>query len=194
MNRNRHIISEHQEFFAKNDSSKAINRISIIMNSIRIQSKAIESVKKSNCKFTLHVKRRMTLKSDIRCFIIDDTNLTKTGFKIGKMGKVFSHTQMKPILGFKAMFLYFTDGVSQFLLNFSLHGEEGKRSNCPQGFFPKQAEFRCCMEHSNDEQIAGRSAEYLILKIKTTISMFKRSIMESVHFNYLLVDSWFTFS
>ena len=166
MNKNRYIIGELQEFFAKNDSSKAINSISTIMNSIRIQSKVIGSVKNPNCKFTClqvlqllvlfpffsiknaanysssalgkmfvchkdmfyrfmndgninwrriiysvfrqvysRVKRRTTLKSDIRCVIIDDTDLPKTGFKTEKIGKVFSHTQMKPILGFKAMFL-----------------------------------------------------------------------------------------
>lgn len=149
------------------------------MNSIRIQSKVIGSVKNPNCKFTClqvlqllvlfpffsiknaanysssalgrmfvchkdmfyrfmndgnvnwrriicsvfrqlysRVKRRTALKSDIRCVIIDDTDLPKTGFKTEKIGKVFSHTQMKPILGFKAMFLCFTDGVSQFLLDF----------------------------------------------------------------------------
>lgn len=189
MNKNRYIIGELQEFFAKNDSSKAINSISTIMNSIRIQSKVIGSVKNPNCKFTClqvlqllvlfpffsiknaanysssalgkmfvchkdmfyrfmndgninwrriiysvfrqvysRVKRRTTLKSDIRCVIIDDTDLPKTGFKTEKIGKVFSHTQMKPILGFKAMFLCFTDGVSQFLLDFSLHGEEGNEA------------------------------------------------------------------
>jgi len=37
MNKNRHIIGELQEFFANNDASKAINSISTIMNSIRIQ-------------------------------------------------------------------------------------------------------------------------------------------------------------
>ena len=136
MNKNRYIIGELQEFFAKNDSSKAINSISTIMNSIRIQSKVIGSVKNPNCKFTClqvlqllvlfpffsiknaanysssalgkmfvchkdmfyrfmndgninwrriiysvfrqvysRVKRRTTLKSDIRCVIIDDTDL-----------------------------------------------------------------------------------------------------------------------
>ena len=52
MNKYRHIIGELQEFFASNDSSKAINSISTIMNSIRIQSKIIGSVKNPNCKFT----------------------------------------------------------------------------------------------------------------------------------------------
>ena len=52
MNKNRHIIGELQEFFANKDSSKAINSISTIMNSLRIQSKVIGSVKNPNCKFT----------------------------------------------------------------------------------------------------------------------------------------------
>ena len=57
MNKNRYIIGELQEFFAKNDSSKAINSISTIMNSIRIQSKVIGSVKNPNCKFTVSIRR-----------------------------------------------------------------------------------------------------------------------------------------
>lgn len=101
---------------------------------------------------------------------------------------------MKPILGFKAMFLCFTDGVSQFLLDFSLHGEEGKRSDKPQGLSKKQTEARYCKEHSEDERIVRRSAEYFASKIETAISMLKRSIIEGVRFDYLLVDSWFTCS
>lgn len=83
MNKNRHIIRELQEFFANNDSSKAINSISTIMNSIRIQSKVIGSV-----------------------------------------------------------------NMSQFLLDFSLHGEEGKRSDKPQGLSKKQAEARYRKEYT----------------------------------------------
>lgn len=253
MNKNRHIICELQEFFANNDASKAINSISTIMNSLRIQSKVIGLVKNPNCKFTClqvlqllllfpffsiknaanyssstlgkvfachkdmfyrfmnngkinwrriiysvfrqlysRVSRKTTLKSDIKCVIIDDTDLPKTGFKTEKIGKVFSHTQMKPILGFKAMFLCFTDGVSQFLLDFSLHGEEGKRSDKPQGLSKKQAQARYSKKHSDDECITKRSTEYLSSKIETAISMLKRSIIEGVRFDYLLVDSWFT--
>lgn len=253
MNKNRHIIGELQEFFANNDASKAINSISTIMNSIRIQSKVIGSEKNPNCKFTClqvlqllvlfpffsvknaanystsalgklfacdkdifyrfmnngnvnwqriiysafrqlysRVSRKTTVKSDVKCVIIDDTDLPKTGFKTEKIGKVFSHTQMKSILGFKAMFLCFTDGVPQFLLDFSLHGEAGKRSDKPQGLSKKQADSRYVKEHSEDERISKRSAEYLASKIETAISMLKRSIVEGIRFDYLLVDSWFT--
>ena len=250
MNKNRHIIGELQEFFANNDASKAINSISTIMNSIRIQSKVIGSVKNPNCKFTClqvlqllvlfpffsvknaanysssalsklfachkdmfyrfmndgnvnwrriiysvfrqlysRVSRKTTSKSDVKCVIIDDTDLPKTGFKTEKIGKVFSHTQMKPILGFKAMFLCFTDGVSQSILDFSLHGEEGKRSDKPQGLSQKQANSRYTKERSEDDRIAKRSAEYLASKIETAISMLKRSIIEGVRFDYLLVGT-----
>ena len=62
MNKNRHIIGELQEFFANNDSSKAINSISTIMNSIRIQGKVIGSVKNPNCRFTcLQVQQLLVL-------------------------------------------------------------------------------------------------------------------------------------
>lgn len=140
------------------------------------------------------VRNRTALKSDIRCVIIDDTDLPKTGFKTEKIGKVFSYTQMKPILGFKAMFLCFTDGVFQFLLDFSLHREEGKWSDKPQSLSKRQKDARYSKEHSEDERIAKRSAEYFTSQIATVICMFKRSIIEGVRFDYLLVDSWFTCS
>lgn len=93
------------------------------------------------------VSRKTRVKSCVRCAIIDDTDLPKTGFKTERIGKVSSHTQMKPILGFKAMFLCLTDGVSQFLLDFSLHGEKGKQSDKPQGLSKKQAESCYTKEH-----------------------------------------------
>lgn len=69
-----------------------------------------------------------------------------------------------------------TDGISQSILDFSLHGEEGKRSDKPQGLSKKQANSRYTKERSEDERIAKRSSEYLASKIETAISMLKRSI------------------
>ena len=51
--------------------------------------------------------------------------------------------------------------------------------------------MRYAKERSEDERIAKRSSEYLASKIEP-ISMLKRSIIEGVRFDYLLVDSWFT--
>lgn len=99
---------------------------------------------------------------------------------------------MNTILGFKAMFLCFADVVYQFLLAFSLHREEGKRSDIPQGLSKKQAEGRYRKEHLDDVRIAIRTAECLANKIEIVIGILKRSIIEGVRFDYLLVDSWFT--
>ena len=93
------------------------------------------------------------------------------------------------------MSLCFTDGVSLFLLDISLHGEEGKRSDKPQGLSSKkQTEDRYCKGYSEDEHIVRSNAEYFASNIETAISMFKRSIIEGLRFDYLLVDSWFTCS
>ncbi len=59
------------------------------------------------------------------CLIIDDTDAPKSGRKCELIGKVFSHIEHKTILGYKCLTLLYTDGLSQLMLDFSLHGEEG---------------------------------------------------------------------
>lgn len=58
------------------------------------------------------VNSNITSKSNVKCAIIYDTDFPNIGLKTEKNGKVFYHSQMKPILGFKAMFLCFTDVYS----------------------------------------------------------------------------------
>ncbi len=63
------------------------------------------------------ISRRADAKGNTRCVILDDTDLPKRGKKAEGLGKVFPHTAMKCILGFKAMFLcYYTDGKTQLPL------------------------------------------------------------------------------
>ncbi len=61
------------------------------------------------------------------CLIVDDSDLPKTGKKIDRIGRIFSHVNHSSILGFKALFLCRTDCKTQTVLYFSLHGEEGSR-------------------------------------------------------------------
>ena len=74
------------------------------------------------------ISRRADAKDAVRCLIIDDTDLPKRGMKAESLGKVFSHTAMKSILGFKAMFLCYTDGKTQFMLDSTIQAEPGKRT------------------------------------------------------------------
>ena len=73
------------------------------------------------------IKVRSDLKTSTSCLIIDDTDLPKTGFRTEMIGRIYSHVHHKSILGFKGLFMCHTDGKTQMMLNFSLHGEEGKR-------------------------------------------------------------------
>ena len=52
MNKNRQIISELKDFFKHNDSSKAVNAVSNVMDKLVIQAKTVGPVKNPNCKFT----------------------------------------------------------------------------------------------------------------------------------------------
>ena len=65
------------------------------------------------------------------CLIIDDSDLPKTGTKIEKMGRIYSHVTHSTRIGFKGLFLCRTDGKTQTVLDFSLHGEEGSRPEKP---------------------------------------------------------------
>ena len=72
------------------------------------------------------------------CLIIDDTDAPKSGRKSELIGKVFSHLEHKSILGYKCLTLLLSDGMSQLFLDFSLHGEEGRKPDKKQGLTDRQ--------------------------------------------------------
>ena len=63
------------------------------------------------------------------CLIVDDTDLIKRGFHIEMIGKVFSHVTHTFNLGFKMLALCFDDGKQLLNVDFSLHGEKGRKKN-----------------------------------------------------------------
>jgi len=126
------------------------------------------------------------------CLIIDDTDLPKTGNKIEKIGRIFSHVTHSSLLGFKALFLCRTDGKTQTVLDFSLHGEEGRRPEKPFGMTKKQREEQYSKEREDGQAVHKRIGEYTQNKIEKAIEMVKNAIAEGIRFDYLLADSWFT--
>ena len=252
MNKNRQIISELKDFFKHNDSRKAVNAVSNVMDKLVIQAKTVGPVKNPNCKFTFVqlvkllvlfpffsvktaadyadsalgklfsckkdsfyclmddgridwrriiysinrqliglISRRADAKGNTRCVILDDTDLPKRGMKAEGLGKVFSHTAMKRILGFKAMFLCYTDGKTQLMVDATIQAESGKDANKPQGLTKKQKSAQYSKERNEDEKVNTRKAEMHQTKIANAIKMLRRAIMEGLRFDYLLVDSWF---
>lgn len=137
------------------------------------------------------ISRRADAKGNTRCVILDDTDLPKRGMKAEGLGKVFSHTAMKRILGFKAMFLCYTDGKTQLMVDATIQAESGKDANKPQGLTKKQKSAQYSKERNEDEKVNTRKAEMHQTKIANAIKMLRRAIMEGLRFDYLLVDSWF---
>lgn len=125
----------------------------------------------------------------LRCLVADDTDIAKSGMKMEKIGRIFSHTQHKHILGFKGLLLGITDGVTFRPLDFSLHGEKGK--NGTQGLTAKQRKARKETSPSDGSPAAQRHAEYFKSKIATLLEMVRRARCSGEDFDYLLLDSWF---
>ena len=125
------------------------------------------------------------------CLIIDDTDAPKSGRKCELIGKVFSHIEHKTILGYKCLTLLYTDGLSQLMLDFSLHGEEGRKPDRKQGLTDKERKARFSEDHSG-EAVEERIREYTMKKTDKAIEMVKYAIKRGIRFDYLLVDSWFT--
>ena len=125
------------------------------------------------------------------CLIIDDTDDPKSGRKSELIGKVFSHILHKTILGYKCMTLLYTDGLSQLFLDFSLHGEEGRKPEKKQGLTDKQRSERFSADYTG-LCVEERIKEYTMKKTDKAIEMVKYAIKRGIRFDYLLVDSWFT--
>lgn len=126
------------------------------------------------------------------CLIVDDSDLPKTGKKIERIGRIFSHVTHSSILGFKALFLCRTDGMTQTVLDFSLHGEEGSRPEKPFGMTREQRQKQYSRERKETEAVRERMEDYTQKKIQKAIDMVRRAIKEGIRFDYLLADSWFT--
>ena len=142
------------------------------------------------CQLWTKVITRSDHKSDDTCLMVDDTDFPKTGRRMENIGRVHSHLEHRSILGFKALFLGITDGISQMLLDFSILGEKGRKGN--YGMSEKELSKRYSTERGKDAAVQTRLDEYSMSKIDLTIEMIRRAIRHKIRFRYVLADSWFT--
>lgn len=126
----------------------------------------------------------------VKCFIIDDTDLEKTGKTIEFIGKIFSHVFRKSILGFKMLTLGFWDGKSFIANDFSLHREKGKKGN--YGMRKKELKSRFSKKRDKHTPAYKRVLELDKNKNKVSVSMIKRAVKNGLIASYVLMDSWFT--
>lgn len=125
----------------------------------------------------------------VRCLVADDTDIAKSGMRIEKTGRIYSHTQHRHIVGYKGLLLGLNDGTTFLPVDFSLHGEKGGGGN--QGLTAKQRKARKETAPDAGTPASVRHGEYFKSKIETLIEMVRRAYRGGVRFDYLLVDSWF---
>ena len=75
--------------------------------------------------------------------------LTKTGKHTELIGRVWSHVLQRSILGYKCLTLLLSDGTSQLMLDFSLHGEKGKKEDKIQGLTFRERNARFVLLRKN---------------------------------------------
>ena len=69
-------------------------------------------------EFKRNVEEKGDPVSEPKCFVIDDTDLNKTGKTFEFMGRVFNHITRKYIFGFKLLLLGYWDGKSLISTDF----------------------------------------------------------------------------
>jgi hypothetical protein len=143
--------------------------------------------------FAKQFKKQVESKGDphegFSCFIVDDTDLPKTGKTFEYISRIFSHVNKKCNLGYKLLLLAWWDGKSLISCDFSLHREAGRLGNF--GLSPKERKNQFKKTRSSSCPSIARIKELDESKVINTISMLKRAVKNGFKADYVLMDSWF---
>lgn len=128
----------------------------------------------------------------VKCLIVDDSNLPKTGRYIEKISRVWDHVSNRCILGYKLLAMGYWDGTSFIPLDFSLHRERGKNVEKPFGLKKKEYRKQYRKKREKGTHSWDRAREVDSTKIESALKMFWRAISQGIKVDYILMDSWFT--
>jgi hypothetical protein len=140
-------------------------------------------------QFIAHTKEKGDSNSGVTCFVLDDTDLPKTGKTIEFIGRIFSHVTRQYPLGFKMLLLSFWDGKSLVPVDFSLHREKGKKGN--YGLTAKELKTQFRKVRDVKSPSFKRVKELDTKKNENAVVLLKRAIKNGFMPSYVLMDSWF---
>jgi len=191
-----------QVFMGESSVNSLVNNKNRTLASIRkdvfyrLKNKSVIDWRVILWQFVLRFLKIMEQKSGqtdrVRCLILDDSLLEKTGRFIEKASRVWDHVKQRSILGFKLNLLGYWDGLSFIPVDFSLHREKGRNDKKPFGLAKKDIKKQFKKKRSAELASFERVKEADETKIQTGIKMFKRAIKKGIKVDYLLMDSWFT--
>lgn len=141
-------------------------------------------------QFKILTSNHGEMTSDVKCFVIDDTDLEKTGKTIEFISRVFNHVTHRCTLGFKMLTLGYWDSKSLVAVDFSLHREKGKSGN--YGMSRKELKSQYSKKRQKKAPSNQRVKEIDKMKTEVSVSMIRRAIKNGFHASFVLMDSWFT--
>lgn len=147
-------------------------------------------------KFSIQFVKVMGQNSErqdkIKCLILDDSLLEKTGKTIERISRVWDHVKNRRVLGYKLNLMGYWDGFSFIPVDFSLHREKGKNKKKPFGLTKKDIKNQFKKKRGSKLSSYERAKEADETKIETGLTMFKRAIKKGLKVDYLLMDSCFS--
>lgn len=121
-------------------------------------------------------------KKAVKVLIIDDTNESKRGKNIeGVCDLLWSNKDKKSIRGINMVSLNYSDGLSNFMLDFALKFNDNLKI--------KLKDFKNQFYHTSNH--SKRKQEGLKTKLDIALNMVRRDIKAGIEADYLLVDSWY---
>ncbi|WP_319575651.1 transposase [uncultured Desulfobacter sp.] len=141
-------------------------------------------------RFTLHLCRRIYFiirklldDSSEEVLIFDDSTYSRNrSKKVELLSRVFDHTDMKYIKGFRMLTLGWSDGNSFLGLDFALLSSADKKNRYNE--INPDIDKRTCGYHRRQEAVTKTTAHL--------VPMVKRALDMGVRAKYVLMDSWFS--
>jgi len=149
-------------------------------------------LKKFTIKFNTIIKEKTSDNTErVKCLILDDSDIEKSGKKIEKVGRIWNHVRQMSIFGFKLLLLGYYDSKSFIPVDFSVHREKGKNKKLPFGLKKTQLRKQFSKKRSVESPAYYREKECDQSKLKIGIKMIRKAV-KHLQVDYLLMDSWFT--
>ena len=123
-----------------------------------------------------------------KCFVLDDTDIEKSGKTFEGISKIYSHKEHCFLFGFKLLLLCYWDGKSMIPCGFSFHRENKKKG---YGLNKNLQNRQFSGKRNVEGHFGERYGELDEDKLSVGVKMLKQCIKRGIRASYVLMDSWF---
>ena len=131
-------------------------------------------------------------KDNVRCLIIDDTDIEKRGKTIEGISKIHNHVTKRFIYGYKLLVAGYWNGSVFIPVDFSFHRENKENKIKKYGLSKKELKKQKKVLRKDKLPVQKRFKELNSKKTDILVQMFRRINQRKISVDYILFDSWFT--